>query len=557
MIEIIGVHKRLGGRPVLEGVDLDVREGEMLVIMGPSGTGKSVLLKHIVGLFDPDAGDIIVDGISVPSSSREEIAAIRAKIAYVFQNSALFDSMTVRGNLLMGLPPGSYQDRMAECEELARTALNYVNLAPDVLALYPAELSGGMQRRVAIARAIIGKRRYVLYDEPTTGLDPVNATRINRLIAHVSREVDRHQHRRHARRGVRLFPRRPDRPPVRGRDPGGGYARGTAGHGQPGRAPVPRRGPRGRSARRMRDPGLRDRGVEIRVGIFLILAAIVSVAGLFWIADSPFRGPTIRVWGVVGDAGQITPDSPVLLRGVEIGTVDEVGLETERAVIGMTISTRIPLPADTRGTVRPSGFLGQQLIELMPGAGMRALAEGDTISLDRASDLVSLASSFGEETGGLIERLESILTEQFAENVAAGSEALTLVMRELAGLLEAERSSIGGMLANMDTLSGRLSGLTGSEEVDRTLASLDTLSSRLAGASDDFAATGRSLAEITRRLEAGEGTLGKLLGEDDVYDGLLETLETLRAAGEEFGLLMRDIRERPDRYLEDIKISVF
>ena len=190
MIEIIGVHKRLGGRPVLEGVDLDVREGEMLVIMGPSGTGKSVLLKHIVGLFDPDAGDIIVDGISVPSSSREEIAAIRAKIAYVFQNSALFDSMTVRGNLLMGLPPGSYQDRMAECEELARTALNYVNLAPDVLALYPAELSGGMQRRVAIARAIIGKRRYVLYDEPTTGLDPVNATRINRLIAHVSHEVD-------------------------------------------------------------------------------------------------------------------------------------------------------------------------------------------------------------------------------------------------------------------------------------------------------------------------------------------------------------------------------
>ncbi|WP_419935407.1 MlaD family protein [Candidatus Palauibacter sp.] len=307
----------------------------------------------------------------------------------------------------------------------------------------------------------------------------------------------------------------------------------------------------------MRDPGLRDRGVEIRVGIFLILAAVVSVAGLFWIADSPFRGPTIRVWGVVGDAGQITPDSPVLLRGVEIGTVDEVGLEAERAVIGMTISTRIPLPADTRGTVRPSGFLGQQLIELMPGAGTRALAEGDTISLDRASDLVSLASSFGEETGGLIERLDAILTEQFAENVAAGSEALTLAMRELAGLLEAERSSIGGMLANMDTLSGRLSGLTGSEEVDRTLANLDTLSSRLAGASDDFATTGRSLAEITRRLEAGEGTLGKLLGEDAVHDGLLETLETLRAAGEEFGLLMRDIRERPDRYLEDIKISVF
>ena len=190
MIEIIGLHKQLGGRPVLRGVDLDVREGETLAIMGPSGTGKSVLLKHIVGLFDPDAGDIVVDGISVPSAGRDGIAAVRTKIAYVFQNSALFDSMTVRGNLLMGLPPNFCRGRMPECEELALTALRHVNLEPEVLALVPAELSGGMQRRVAIARAIIGKRRYVLYDEPTTGLDPVNATRINRLIAHVSREVD-------------------------------------------------------------------------------------------------------------------------------------------------------------------------------------------------------------------------------------------------------------------------------------------------------------------------------------------------------------------------------
>ena len=307
----------------------------------------------------------------------------------------------------------------------------------------------------------------------------------------------------------------------------------------------------------MRDPGLRDRGVEIRVGIFLILAAIVSVTGLFWIAGSPFRGPTIRIWGSVGDAGQITPDSPVLVRGVEIGTVDEVALEADHAVIGMTISTRIPLPADTRGTVRPSGFLGQQLVELMPGGAAGALAQGDTISLDRATDLVSVASSLGDETGTLIERIESVLSEELAANVTAGSEALTLAMRELAELLESERSSIHGMLANVDTLSSRLAGLAGEDRIDRTLASLDTLSSRLAGASEDFAATGRSLAEITRRLEAGEGTLGKLLTEDEVYDGVLETLETLRAASEEVALLLRDIRERPERYLEDVKISVF
>lgn len=190
MIEIENLHKTLSGKEVLAGVDLRIAEGESLVIMGPSGTGKSVLLKHIVGLMDPDAGDVRVDGISVPRADRREITRIRSRIAYVFQNSALFDSLTVRGNLFMGLPEGFCDDPEHDCEALARRALTLVNLGEDVLDLVPAELSGGMQRRVGIARAIIGRRRYILYDEPTTGLDPVNATRINELIARVNRDVE-------------------------------------------------------------------------------------------------------------------------------------------------------------------------------------------------------------------------------------------------------------------------------------------------------------------------------------------------------------------------------
>lgn len=189
MIEIRGLKKTLNRKRVLDGIDLDIREGETLVIMGPSGTGKSVLLKHIVGLMDPDRGDVRVDGISVPAAGRREIAEVRSRIAYVFQNSALFDSLTVRGNLLLGLPEGHCDEPRVDCAELARRALELVNLEEDVLHLLPAELSGGMQRRVAIARAIIGERRYILYDEPTTGLDPVNATRINELIARVNRDV--------------------------------------------------------------------------------------------------------------------------------------------------------------------------------------------------------------------------------------------------------------------------------------------------------------------------------------------------------------------------------
>ena len=189
MIEIDGLWKSFGDNVVLAGVDLVIQEGECLVIMGPSGTGKSVLLKHIVGLIDPDRGDVRVDGVSVPRADKRAILEIRSKISYVFQNSALFDSMTVRGNLIMGLPEGACDEPGVDCDELARRALHYVNLEEDVLGLLPAELSGGMQRRVGIARAIIGERRYILYDEPTTGLDPVNATRINELIASVNQQV--------------------------------------------------------------------------------------------------------------------------------------------------------------------------------------------------------------------------------------------------------------------------------------------------------------------------------------------------------------------------------
>jgi len=307
----------------------------------------------------------------------------------------------------------------------------------------------------------------------------------------------------------------------------------------------------------VRDPGLRDHGAEVRVGAFVILTAAVIVAGLFWISGSPFRGPTIRVWGVASNANRIATASPVLLRGVEVGTVDEVALEAERVVLTMTLSTRVQLPADTRGTIQPDGFLGQQLVELTPGTSVRTLAEGDTLSLDRTSDLTSLASTLGDEVGSLIGELESLLGGGLAENVASGSEAFTLAMRELAGILETERASIGSLLANMDTLSSRLVAMTGSEEIDRTLANLDTLSTRLAAASTDFSAAGRSLAEIARGLEGGEGTLGRLLREDAVHDELLETLGTLRASGEELALLLRDIRERPDRYLTDLKVSVF
>jgi phospholipid/cholesterol/gamma-HCH transport system ATP-binding protein len=189
MIEIRGLRKELNRKWVLDGVDLDIHEGMSLVIMGPSGTGKSVLLKHIVGLFDPDEGEVLVEGMSVPRANGRQIRQIRSRISYVFQNAALFDSLTAGQNIQLGLSPAECRRYHAHEDPRVQEAIEHVNLGSDVLTLLPSELSGGMQKRVSIARAIVGRQKYVLYDEPTTGLDPVNANVINKLIARLQGEI--------------------------------------------------------------------------------------------------------------------------------------------------------------------------------------------------------------------------------------------------------------------------------------------------------------------------------------------------------------------------------
>jgi len=189
MIELRGVRKRFGEQVVLDGVDFEVREGETLALLGPSGTGKSVLLKHINGLIHPDAGRVIVDGMDVPLLKRHALTELRTRIGYVFQNGALFDSMTVFENVRLGLSDeGQFNDKhFAEARVIE--CLRLVNLAPDTALKYPAELSGGMRKRVGIARAVAGAPKYLLYDEPTSGLDPVNADIVDGLVKRLDEEL--------------------------------------------------------------------------------------------------------------------------------------------------------------------------------------------------------------------------------------------------------------------------------------------------------------------------------------------------------------------------------
>ncbi|HIF21150.1 MAG TPA: ATP-binding cassette domain-containing protein, partial [Gemmatimonadetes bacterium] len=190
MIEYRNIHKSFD-LPVLTGVDMRVESGEMFALFGPSGTGKSVLLKTTIGLTIPDMGEVEVDGISVFRGGRRALEAVRQKVGYVFQHSALFDSLNVFDNVVMGVPEDELA-RMPRMETAAKVweALELVNLEPrEILSKIPSELSGGMKKRVGIARAIVGRPEVLLWDEPTTGLDPINTAAVERLIQQLSKQL--------------------------------------------------------------------------------------------------------------------------------------------------------------------------------------------------------------------------------------------------------------------------------------------------------------------------------------------------------------------------------
>jgi phospholipid/cholesterol/gamma-HCH transport system ATP-binding protein len=186
VIQYRDIHKTFDA-PVLAGVSLDVAEGETLVIVGPSGTGKSVLLKTTIGLITPDRGDVLLYGSSVVSASRDKLQEVRRRVGYVFQNAALFDSMNVYENVAFGIQE-EIAKQLGRGEILKRVvqALEDVNLEPGVvMPKLPSELSGGMRKRVGLARAIVGRPEILLYDEPVTGLDPINAAAVDRLIKYI------------------------------------------------------------------------------------------------------------------------------------------------------------------------------------------------------------------------------------------------------------------------------------------------------------------------------------------------------------------------------------
>lgn len=180
MITLRNVHKSFGGQKVLDGLDLDIPDGKITAIIGPSGEGKSVLLKHLIGLLEPDSGSVEVDGESIVALRRSELNRIREKFGMLFQNVALFDSMTVFENVAFPLEEKTSLSK-EEIRDKVLAALEDVGLK-NIEKKFPDELSGGMKKRVGLARAVVLNPKIILFDEPTTGLDPIIKRAIHQLI---------------------------------------------------------------------------------------------------------------------------------------------------------------------------------------------------------------------------------------------------------------------------------------------------------------------------------------------------------------------------------------
>ena len=189
MIEIRNLHKRFDGTPVLQGVDLQINQGETLAIIGPSGCGKSVLLKHIVGLLQPDKGCVCIEGKNVDDMNEAELYEVRKLFGFLFQGAALFDSMTIEENISLPLVENNYNLFQSELDKIVSEKLELVGL-PGIQQKKPSELSGGMKKRVGLARALVTNPKYILYDEPTTGLDPIMSDSIDELIVHLNKEIN-------------------------------------------------------------------------------------------------------------------------------------------------------------------------------------------------------------------------------------------------------------------------------------------------------------------------------------------------------------------------------
>lgn len=308
----------------------------------------------------------------------------------------------------------------------------------------------------------------------------------------------------------------------------------------------------------MRDPGLRsEHRAELQVGGLVLASLAALVAGVIWITGTDVTGQRYTLHAVTETAARVSEGGRVYVRGVDVGSVRRVHLAGDRVLLDLDLTSDVSLPRDSRAVIESSGFLGNQILRIVPGRSTETLAPGDTLAAATSPDLQGLATSLGEQAESVLSRASRLLSDSTVGALQGGASDLSASMADLRRLVESERETLHRLIENLEATSGRLSRAASGPHLENTVARLDTLTRRLAAASDDLDASSRSLASILQKVDAGRGSLGRLVNDDRLYDRAAAAAENLRSASEEIGLLTRDIRKRPERYLRELKFSVF
>lgn len=308
----------------------------------------------------------------------------------------------------------------------------------------------------------------------------------------------------------------------------------------------------------MRDPGLRNQyKTELQVGVLLVVSFFALILGVAWISGRQPGGDRLVVYALAPEAAAVTQGTPVTLLGVEVGSVRRVWLRQDHVGFELVVTFQGQLPRDTRGEIKTSGFLGANVLALIPGVSTELLASGDTITATPAPGLNELAGTLGDQAGRVLEQTRMLLSDSLISNVHSAAGSLAAGMEDVQVLLDREATALEELIESLNKAAGELAEAAASPEIDRTLANIDTLTTRLAAAGDDLDSASQSLASILRKVDEGDGTLGKMVNDGELYDRLTAATENIQVASEEIALLTRDVREQPEKYLDNLKFSVF
>ena len=290
----------------------------------------------------------------------------------------------------------------------------------------------------------------------------------------------------------------------------------------------------------------------------LVLAGIVALlAGVAWVAGLDIGGERYRFHVLAPQASQVSQGSRVYLHGVDVGSVQRIRLADEGVLLDVQVTGQVDIPADSRAVIKPSGFLGSQMVELVPGGAEARLAAGDTIAGGTGRDLQTLAADLGGRAEDVLDRTSRLLSDSTVRAVESGAGDLAATLEDTRRLVRQERETVAALLEELRSTASNLDRATAGPELERTVSRLDTLTAELSRAGEGLTESSRSLSSILAKADSGRGSLGKLVNDDRLYERMTAAAENLQVASEEVAALSKDLRENPRKYLENLDFSVF